>query len=234
MAGLDRIDIPAADGALPALRGRPPGGSTGRAIVLLQEIFGLNLHIREVVAQWALLGFDVIAPDLFWRIEPGLELGYDGADLARARDVYAKLDWAAAEDDVQRTAEWLRADGARTVAVLGYCFGGKLAVRVAARGIVDRAVGYYGVGIEKLGIAGQVTCPTLLHFGAEDPGTPPEAIATLRRQMPEGTTIHVYENAGHGFNNWYKPSHNAPAGQLAFARSAAFLSADDLTPGTAP
>jgi carboxymethylenebutenolidase len=192
-------------------------------IVLLQEIFGTNQHIRELADQWADEGFHVIVPDLFWRIEPGVQLGYDGEDLERARAIYAKLDWNLAADDVMTCADHVRAAGGAPVFLLGFCFGGKLATICATRAGLDAAVGYYGVGIEKLSIAGDVACPIMLHFGADDKGTPPEAIAELRRQLPEGAKVFSYEGAGHGFNNWRKSAYDAPSAQRAFARSLTFL-----------
>ncbi|WP_349359148.1 dienelactone hydrolase family protein [Stappia sp.] len=200
-----------------------PGDTPPPALVLLQEIFGTNLHIRELADQWADAGFRVIVPDLFWRIEPGVELGYDGDDLERARAIYARLDWDLAAEDVMTCVAALRAEGHDRVGLLGFCFGGKLATICATRPGLDAAVGYYGVGIEKLGIAGKVACPLMLHFGAEDKGTPPEAIAELRRQLPEGTPVFAYEGAGHGFNNWRKAAYDAPSAQRAFARSLTFL-----------
>ncbi|MEO9612750.1 MAG: dienelactone hydrolase family protein [Nitratireductor sp.] len=200
-----------------------PEDEVSAGIVLLQEIFGTNLHIRELADQWADAGFAVIVPDLFWRSAPGVQLGYDGADLDRARAMLAAFDLEAAIDDTLACADHLRAHGARRVFTIGYCLGGKLAVAAATRPGLDGAVGYYGVGIEKLGIAGNVKCPVMLHFGAEDPATPPEATAALGRQLPAGAELFCYEGAGHGFNNWRRPSHDAPAAQRAFARSLTFL-----------
>ncbi|WP_127596292.1 dienelactone hydrolase family protein [Nitratireductor alexandrii] len=200
-----------------------PEGEASAGIVLLQEIFGTNLHIRELADQWADAGFVVIVPDLFWRSAPGLQLGYDGADLDRARAMLAAFDLEAAIDDTLACADYLRAHGTRRVFTVGYCLGGKLSVAAATRPGLDGAVGYYGVGIEKLGIAGNVKCPVMLHFGADDPATPAEALAALGRQLPAGAALFRYQGAGHGFNNWRRPSHDAPAAQLAFARSLAFL-----------
>ncbi|MBL6431404.1 MAG: dienelactone hydrolase family protein [Alphaproteobacteria bacterium] len=126
----------------------------------------------------------VIVPDLFWRIEAGVQLGYDGEDLETARALYGKLDWDLAADDVMTCVDHARAAGGAPVFLLGFCFGGKLATICATRPGIDAAVGYYGVGIEKLGIAGDVACPIMLHFGADDKGTPPGGHRRIQPPAP--------------------------------------------------
>lgn len=217
------VQVSTHDGAFSCYHIAPDGGELRGGLVLLQEIFGTNLHIRQLADQWATAGFEVLVPDLFWRSDPGVELGYEGADLDRAREMYSELDWDKAVDDVKICAERLRGKYLGRVMVVGYCFGGKLATICATQGWVDRAIGYYGVGIEKLGIAHDVKCPIMLHFGERDAGTPPAAIAKLVSQLPDTAQVFSYEGAGHGFNNWNKSAHDAPAAQRAFARSLAFL-----------
>src|SRR5688572_10715199 len=143
----DTIDIPAGDGtqtfrgylALPA-SGRGPG------IVLCQEIFGINDYVREVADLYAEEGYVVLAPDLFWRMEPGVELGYSPEDWQRAFGFFQKFDIEAGVADVTASVKALRAHPACTgkVGALGFCLGGKLAYLAAAHSGVDAAVGYYG------------------------------------------------------------------------------------------
>ncbi|MGP9819442.1 dienelactone hydrolase family protein [Salinarimonas sp. NSM] len=208
----------------------PPSGR-GPALVLGAEIFGINLHIREVADQWAAEGFVVVAPDLFWRLEPGVELGYDGEDLEHARTLYRALDLDQAVRDAAATLDHAgrMPECAGPVGFLGFCFGGKLSFRVAAAADPAFSIGYYGVGLETmLDEVGDVRCPYMMNYGGADKSTPPEAVEAVRRAMQgrDDAVINVWEGAGHGFNNWRKANaFHGPASQRAFARSLAFAKA---------
>ena len=148
-----------------------PQCGSGPGLLLLQEIFGVNPHMRDVADYYAEEGYVVLAPDLFWRLEPGVELGHSEADLARAFALYGQFDTGLATQDISTAAACLRARAECTgkVGALGFCLGGLLAYLAAARCGVDCAVGYYGVGIEKhLDEAASIGCPLVLHFGELD------------------------------------------------------------------
>lgn len=205
-----------------------PAAGNGPGLVLLQEIFGVNEYVRDAARRLAELGYVVLAPDLYWRTEPGLELGSD--DLERAFGASQKLDQNAAVDDALAALATLRGmpevtDG--RAGVLGFCLGGTLAWQVAARGDPDVAVCYYGSGIPaELAAAEDIACPLLLHFGGADPYIPREqvdAVAALAAGR-DGFECHVHEDAGHAFDNSFAPQFsNPPAAAGAWKLTAEFL-----------
>lgn len=212
-SGGDRFD---AWLALPP-RGRGPG------LVLLQEIFGVNRHIRTVAEQYALDGFVVIAPDLFWRQQRRIELAYEGGDMQRARELIGSADPTLLDEDVSRTVQTLRARSEVTgkVGVLGYCLGGRLAYLAAARTDVDAASCFYGGGIqERLDQASRIRCPIQFHYGERDAMIPPDAVAAVREAMEEREAeVFVYPDADHGFNCWDRASYQQRAAALAHGRT---------------
>lgn len=182
-----------------------PEAGTGPGVVLLQEIFGVNRHMRDVADLYAEEGYVVLAPDLFWRIEPRVELGYGEADRAQAVRLKQRFDIDRGVEDITSTVAALRArpECIGRVGALGFCLGGKLAYLAAARSGVDGAVGYYGVGIEhSLDEADAIACPMVLHFGAEDDHVPPAALERIEAALAgrDDVDIRVYPGAGHGFN----------------------------------
>lgn len=216
------IDIAPGCAGLLAL---PPAGH-GPGLVLWQEIFGVNAHIQAVAAQYALDGFVVLAPDVFWRQAPRVQLGYEGADRAQA---LALMQGYGAEDaltDIAAGVAALRARpevGGRKVGSLGYCMGGRLAYLAATTTDVDAAVAYYGGGIHgQLDRAPAVRCPMQFHYAAHDDHIPPEAVQRLQAALPRAE-VHVYPGAMHGFNCWARASYHAPSAALAHGRSLAFL-----------
>jgi carboxymethylenebutenolidase len=222
------IDIPAQGGN--SFRGYlalPPAGH-GPGIVLIQEIFGVNDHIQAVANQYALDGYVVLAPDLFWRSEPGVKLGYGESDWERAFALMQALDFDLAVDDLRRTAETLRGrdDCSGRVASVGYCMGGVLSFLSAANAGVDAAVCYYPGSIEKrLDQADRIQCPTLFHFAEEDEHIDSDAVAAVQQKMAQvgGAQIETYPGVDHGFNCWARPMYNQPASALAHGRSLVFL-----------
>ncbi|KAA6131081.1 dienelactone hydrolase family protein [Cupriavidus cauae] len=208
----------------------PPGGTRPGTpgIVLIQEIFGVNEHIRAVADQYALDGYVVMAPDLFWREAPRVELGYAGADMERALALRQATDPNLALDDIALTAQALRAQVGPNgkIAAVGYCFGGLLAYLSAARGLVDAAVPYYGGGIQRaLDQASAVRVPIQFHYGERDAHIPPEAVEQVRAAMAGNprAEIHVYPGADHGFNCWARGSYHQPSAVLAHGRALTFL-----------
>jgi carboxymethylenebutenolidase len=203
----------------------PPAGH-GPGLVLWQEIFGVNEHIRAVAEQYALDGFVVLAPDTFWRQAPRVELGYEGADRQRAITLMQGYTAADALADTSASVVALRARpevaGAK-VGSFGYCMGGRLAYVAAATAAVDAAVAFYGGGIHmQLERAAAITCPMQFHYAEHDDNIPQEAVARVRQAMA-GAEVHVYTGATHGFNCWARASYHAPSAALAHGRALAFL-----------
>ncbi|MFL6686792.1 dienelactone hydrolase family protein, partial [Paraburkholderia graminis] len=171
------IEVVAQDGGrFNAYVARPVQGS-GPGLVLLQEIFGINETMKGTAERFAEEGYVVLVPDLFWRIKPGIELGYGDADMKQALNYLAQFDTDLAVDDIAATVAALRAmpNQAGKVGAVGYCLGGKLAFLSAARTDVDCAVSYYGVGLDAyLDEVPAVRCPMVFHFPENDAMCPPE------------------------------------------------------------
>ncbi|HZO82590.1 MAG TPA: dienelactone hydrolase family protein [Candidatus Binataceae bacterium] len=222
------VTVTTADGGKFAAYLALPESGGGPGLVLLQEILGVNRHIRELACRYAEEGYVTIAPDLFWRIEPGVDLGYTEAELKRAFDLYARFDADQAVKDIADTLAALRSlsECNGKAAVLGFCLGGMLAYLTAARCNVEAAVSYYGVGIEKrLGEARAVRCPLVMHFGEADEYVPAAARAAVAEAFSERdeTEIYTYTGAGHGFNNPVRPNYDRFAASLAHSRTLGVL-----------
>ena len=205
----------------------PPAGS-GPGLLLFQEIFGVNEHIRAVAEQWALDGFVVLAPDMFWRQAPRVELGYAGDDWQRA---FALMQGYAADQavaDVGAAVATLRARpevaGGR-VGAMGYCMGGRMVYLAAATAGVDAAVPYYGGGIHaQLDRVAAIRCPMQFHYAGHDDHIPPEAVEAVRAAFAgKAAEVHVYPGSMHGFNCWARASYHAPSAALAHGRALEFL-----------
>jgi carboxymethylenebutenolidase len=205
----------------------PPAGS-GPGLVLFQEIFGVNPHIRALAEQYALDGFVVLAPDIFWRQQRRIELGYEGADRQRGIEMATALKGVEVGLDLVAAVAALRArtevDG-RKVGAIGYCMGGRLAFLAAAVAGVDAAVAYYGGGIhDQLDKAGSIHCPVQFHYAELDDHIPASAVERVRGAMAgKAAEVHVYPGAMHGFNCWARASYHAPSAALAHGRSVEFL-----------
>jgi carboxymethylenebutenolidase len=222
--------VPSPDGDFDAWLALPPAGR-GPGLLLLQEIFGVNAHIRGVAEQYALAGFTVLAPDLFWREAQRVELDYVGADRDRALALMRTLTRAQAVQDMAASLALLRAQPAcgERVGAIGYCMGGRLAFTAAALCGVDAAVCYYGGGIaDQLDLAGRIACPVQFHHAGHDASIPPEAVASIEAAMaavPAGAQaeFHQYTDAQHGFNCWARPAHHPASAARALGRSLDFL-----------
>lgn len=194
-----------------------PAGTPRAGLVVLQEIFGVNGHIRHVTEDFAGRGFLAVAPALFDRVRPGVELGYDA--VATGRELMAAL---ALDDITQDLAAAVAAvASAGKVGAVGYCWGGAIADLAACRVPVAAAVAYYGranVGW----LDESPRCPVLYHYGARDALIPPEVIAQISAARP-GQAVHVYPDAGHGFSCNERPDYHAPSAELALARSLEFF-----------
>ncbi len=220
------VKLKASDGQELSAYVARPQGEVKAALVVIQEIFGVNAHIRSVADGYAKDGFLAIAPALFDRFEPRVELSYEGEDQKRAFELYGKLDVNVALKDVAAAFHYAK-KSERAVGVVGYCFGGLMAWISATRGEVEKmqpeaAVGYYAGGIGKFA-AEEPTCPVMLHFGEEDSHIGNDQIEAVRSAHPE-VTIYTYPGAGHAFNRDVAPAaYHAPSAKLARERSLAFL-----------
>ena len=197
---------------------RSAGPEPMAGLVVVQEIFGVNAHIREVADRYAGMGFAAVAPALFDRAEKGVELGYGDADVARGRELRGKFSWDASLLDLAAAAESVR--GAGRVGAIGYCWGGSMAWRTAARVPVDAAVCYYGAQIVDY-IREKPKCPALLIFGDEDASIPPATIAAIRAAHP-GVAVEIYPGP-HGFACDHRAAYRPEAARAAFARAFDFL-----------
>jgi carboxymethylenebutenolidase len=221
------VDIAATSGGkYGAYLSLPPAGK-GPGIVLFQEIFGVNRHIRAVADQYALDGFVVLAPDLFWREAPRVELGYEGADRERALQLMKGADPKLLAEDIKTSVAALRArpELAGKVGAIGYCMGGRLAYIAAATAGVDAAVCYYGGGIQdQLDRAAAIKCPIQFHYGAKDTAIPMEAVEKVKAAFAgKKAEFWIYPDAGHGFNCWDRSAYHAPSAALAHGRTLVFL-----------
>lgn len=203
-----------------------PASGYGPGIVVLQEIFGVNDYMRGVADWYAAHGFVALCPDLFWRLERGVQL--TEADFSKAIDYYQRLDEAKAVEDSAAAMNFLRQHPACNghVGAVGFCLGGNLAYLLSARFKPDCAVGYYGVGIDKsLGEAQNVTCPLMLHIAGADKFCPPEAQAEIRKVLGnnELVTLHVYAEREHAFGRPGGEHYHAADAELANLRSLEFL-----------
>jgi len=213
------IELTAADGfRLSAWRADPAGMPRG-ALVVAQEIFGVNSHIRSVCEGFAADGYIAIAPALFDRHEPGVDIGYTPEDVAKGRALKALAGIDTALQDVAAARDAVAASG--KVAVVGYCWGGYVAWMAAARlpGFAC-AIAYYGGGI--LDAAAEVPrCPLMGHFGERDGGIPVAGVRELMTKHPQAE-IFIYA-ADHGFNCDQRAAYDAAAAKLARERTLQFL-----------
>jgi|SRR5579863_8097812 len=198
-----------------------PAGTPIAGLVVIQEIFGVNRHIRSIADGYARDGFLAVAPALFDRIERRVELSYEGPDAQQGMALLQKLDTSKALEDVDAALQYVRAQTGEKSGVIGYCVGGLLAWLSATRLRPDAAVGYYAGRIGNFA-SETPTAPVQLHFGKLDTHIPAEQVEKVREAHPE-VEIHWYENAAHGFNCDMRASYNPEASRLARKRALTFL-----------
>lgn len=212
------IELQADDGHRPGAWRADPEGTARGAVVIIQEIFGVNAHIRRVCEDYAGEGYLAVAPALFDRAEPRIELDYDEAGTARGREIRTALGWEDPVRDIDAAVAVAREAG--RVATIGYCWGGSLSWLAATRLEVDAAVCYYGGQIGDF-VDETPRCPVLMHFGEQDELIPLEVVEKIREAHP-GIPVHLYP-AGHGFNCDARGSWHAPSADVARRRTLEFL-----------
>jgi carboxymethylenebutenolidase len=227
MGSMIEIAASAGDGSFAAYIAEP-SGSPHAAIVVIQEIFGVNPGIRAKCDSLAQLGYLAVAPDLFWRMQPGVQLDPDRPEeLKQAFDFVSRIRTDDALADVATTIRAARDRiGGGKVGVVGYCFGGKVAFLAATRTDTDATVSYYGGGIDALvGEAHGIARPLMLHFAGDDSHITPDKLATIHGALDghPRVTIHEYPGADHGFATEFGKRRNDAAATQADARTAEFF-----------
>ena len=220
------VQVQGPDGAFKAYVAQPSGTPKG-AVVAIQEIFGVNAVMRGKCDWLAREGFLAIAPDLFWRIKPGIDItDQTDAEWKQAIDYMNQLDKNASVRDVQATLTFARSLGVSKAGCLGYCMGGYIAFLAACRTDTDASVAYHGGGIHTaLGEAGNIKKPVLLHNPMKDSFIPREALDTIRETLKSNPLVKIYEYAeqDHAFTREGGAHYDEAAKQLADGRTIEFL-----------
>jgi len=206
-----------------------PECGNGPGLVIGQEIFGVNKTLREIADYFAEEGYVVLIPDMFWRLEPGIELTYTEEDFGKAFGYFERFDLDKAVEDIGSSMEALgklkECNG--KIGYMGFCLGGKLAYMTAARLDPAVAISFYGVGIpEMLDEAKNISCPIVFHCPELDEWMPPEGVATLRETFSDRPEVEIYSYAGadHGFYNHERHDvYHKPSVSLAHSRTIAIL-----------
>lgn len=215
-----RIELTASDGHEFSAWKAAPKGKPKAGIVVIQEVFGVNAHIRDVAERFAKEGYLTIAPAVFDRAERGVDLGYGDEDIKKGRGLRDKIGWDGPLKDIAAAVE--EASKAGKVGVVGFCWGGSLAWVAACRLDIAAAVPYYGAQIIDFN-AEKPRCPTLLHFGAEDTLIPPATVDKIRNAHPDIET-HVWPGP-HGFHCDHRAAYREESAKKAMQRTLVFLAA---------
>lgn len=221
--------IPAYDGedAIPVYVATP-ATDTKAAIIVIPEIFGVNAGIRKKCEDWAALGYVALAPDIFWRFAPGVELDPDVPEqMQEAFGYFGQYDPDLGVQDIEAAIRWLRKErGLAKIGLVGFCLGGRMAYMAAARTDIDASVGYYGVMIDQmLGESHAIANPLLLHIPTADHFVSPEAQATIHAGLDPHpkVTLYDYEGLDHGFAAETGNRRDEDGAQLADGRTRAFF-----------
>ncbi len=208
-----------------------PEGAPRAAIIVIQEIFGVNAGIRQKCDQWARQGYLAVAPDLFWRMQPGVELDPDiEVEFQQALDLLNRYSADKGSDksilDIEETIRAIRARGVQKVGAVGYCLGGYLAYLTACRTDIDASVGYYGVMIDQaLGESHAIARPLMLHIPTADHFVGPEAQAAIHQGLDNHpkVALHDYPGLDHGFATETGKRRHEGGARVADARTADFF-----------
>jgi carboxymethylenebutenolidase len=217
------------DGSIPLYVARPSGSPRG-AIIVIQEIFGVNPGIRKKADDWAGKGYLAVAPDVFWRQKPGVELDPDvPEEFQQGVDLMMKHDFDAGIRDVEAVIHWIRREqGVAKAGLVGYCMGGRIAYMAATRTDIDASVGYYGVMIDQmLGESHAIAKPLMLHVPTADGFVGPEAQKAIHDALDDNShvTIHDYEGLNHGFADTFGARRDEDGANLADRRTEEFFAA---------
>ncbi|MFA7588345.1 MAG: dienelactone hydrolase family protein [Novosphingobium sp.] len=221
--------IPTLDdtGEIPAYVVQPSGAPRG-AIIVVQEIFGVNPGIARKAEDWAAKGYLAVAPDVFWRQEPGLEFNPDvPEEFQQAIGFMMKHDFDRGLEDLKAVLAWIRAQmpGIKT-GLVGFCMGGKIAYQMAARTDIEASVGYYGVGIDQMiDEAANISGQLLLHVPTADGFVPADQQQAMHAGLDANphVTLHDYEGLDHGFADTFGARRDQAGAELADARTEAFF-----------
>ena len=197
-----------------------PATAPKAALVVIQEIFGVNHHIRNVCDRFASAGYVAVAPAIFDRIERDFQSGYSPDEVAVARKFVANPDWTAMLRDVQAAIDSVKSVG--PIGIVGFCLGGSVAYAAATKLTgLSAAVGYYGGAIVRFA-DDNPGVPMMLHFGEKDAGTPLSDVETIRAKQPD-LEVHVYPGAQHGFSCDERASYDKASADIAWQRTLAFF-----------
>jgi len=197
-----------------------PATAPKAALVVIQEIFGVNHHIRNVCDRFASAGYVAVAPAIFDRTERDFQSGYSPDEVAVARKFVANPDWTAMLRDVQATIDSVKSVG--PVGIVGFCLGGSVAYAAATKLTgLSAAIGYYGGAIVRFA-DDNPGVPMMLHFGEKDAGIPLSDVETIRAKQPD-LEVHVYPGAQHGFSCDERASYDKASADIAWQRTLAFF-----------
>ncbi|MCH9046927.1 MAG: dienelactone hydrolase family protein [SAR324 cluster bacterium] len=221
----EHVKITSAGGTFDGYFAAPGGDGAAPGVVVIQEIFGVNSHIRSVVERLAGEGYAALAPDLFWRVRPGIELGYTPDDIAQGREIRGKLNDDEVVEDVRATFEVLgkrpECQG-RKLGITGFCWGGFVTYLAACRLSPAATASYYGGGIAGfLDEADKIDAPILFHFGEKDARIPLSDVEQVKEKVAgkHDAQVFVYPEAEHGFHCDQRGSYQEAAARQAWARS---------------
>ncbi|HEY9776651.1 MAG TPA: dienelactone hydrolase family protein [Planktothrix sp.] len=200
-----------------------PKADRAPGILLIQEIFGVNPHIKDVADLYAAAGYVVLAPDVFWRVQPNVQLDYTPDDMKKGMELWQQCNKDQVVSDLIDAVKTLRQQPqcAGRVGSVGFCLGGYLSYKLATHDAVDAAVCYYGGGIANdLEEAKNLHCPIMMHFGEKDSHIPKSSVDSIRAALQGKGHVEIFTyDADHGFNCDRRASYDRPSAMLAFGRS---------------
>lgn len=224
----EMVNVPGPKGGFEAYLAIPEK-TPAPGVIVIQEVFGVNAHIRSVTERVAQAGYTALAPDLYWTHEPGFQTGYSEEEIAVARKIMGEISLDDAVQDVAASMTVLRERSesiADKTGVVGFCWGGLMTYLVACRLDPTCSVAYYGGGIAKyLGESSGINAPMTFHFGEQDGAIPMDQVEQIKgtvKDMPD-VNVHTYPPAGHGFHCDMRGSYDEPSAKEAWGRTVEFF-----------